>query len=110
MKTSITQRGRIVLARLVRHLSAWAWRPVVWDAGEVHELHYEHTTRTYGGDVVRSRCMSQWTTIAEAQEAERRAWAEHGWGKLEPKKDGTRTWIESRPVHSLPNTLLPRRP
>lgn len=82
--------------RLVRHISAWAWKPV-WDAGEVHEvheLHYRHTTRTCGGDVERTACMSSWTTRAEAEEAERKAWREYGWKKLEPKKNGTVTWIE----------------
>lgn len=91
--------------RLVRHISAWAWKPV-WDAGEVHEvheLHYRHTTRTCGGDVERTACMSSWTTRAEAEEAERKAWREYGWKKLEPKKNGTVTWIEMRPVYSLPN-------
>jgi hypothetical protein len=96
------------LARLVRHLSSWAWKPVVWDAAEVHELHYRHTSRTYGGDVVHARCMSRWTTQAEAEEAEKRAWEYYGWKKLEPKKDGTVTWIETRPIHSLPNDKAKR--
>ena len=93
--------------RLVRLLTAWAWRPAVWDAGEVHQLHYRHTTRTYGGDVERSACMSSWTTREEAAEAERLAWKEYGWTKLEAKRDGTVTWIETHRVQCKPNKRNP---
>lgn len=105
MKT-ITQQCKPyknLVFRLVRLVSAWAWKPVVWDRVTIYELHYRHTNRTYAGDMERTQCMSRWTSLGEAQEAERRAWEEYGWKKLEPKKDGTITWIEEAKINSLPN-------
>lgn len=93
----------IVCSALVRRLSEWAWKREVWDSGEVHELHYRHTDRTLGGDVIRTACMSRWTTRKEAEDAEKEAWHYHGWTKLAPKKHGTETWIESHRVQSKPN-------
>ena len=51
--------------------------------------------------------MSSWTTREEAAEAERLAWKEYGWTKLEAKRDGTVTWIETHRVQCKPNKRNP---
>jgi hypothetical protein len=89
------------LARLVRNLSAWAWRHETFANGEVHILYYEHTTRTYGGDLKAKGILSTWTCHADAERAESDAWTDvmH----LNWDRKSTKIWIEKESVQIFAN-------
>lgn len=61
--------------------------------GKIYQIHYTHARDTYAGKVVTSGILSTWDNEDDAEDAERRAWAEYGWSR-----DRTRTSIRSEDV------------
>lgn len=51
----------------------------------VYRVHYTHTRKTIGGDVVTTGILSTWKMKKDAERAELRAWAEYGWDKAVTK-------------------------